>query len=106
MTHHTLTPFRSSLLNLLLLVPILFLLVLTAQAQTSQTTTDKLTPSGLAPGAPAGSYPLSGFENINLFNGNLDLRLPLIALDGRGLGSAQHDGFDQYQEVASTRRAY
>jgi len=66
MTHHTLTPFRSSLLNLLRLVPILFLLVLTAQAQTSQTTTDKLT---------------------------------------SGLGGTQHDGVDQYQEMASTRRA-
>lgn len=43
-----------------------------------------MTPSGMAPGAPAGSYALSGFESINLYNGNLDLRLPLITLGGRG----------------------
>jgi hypothetical protein len=52
------------------------------QAQTSAT--DGKTPTGLAPGAPAGSYILSGFDNINLFNGNLSFTLPLINIKGRG----------------------
>ncbi|MFY9554085.1 MAG: hypothetical protein WAV47_05120, partial [Blastocatellia bacterium] len=42
------------------------------------------TPLGLSPGAPAGSYALSGFENVNLFNGNLNFRLPIVQIGGRG----------------------
>lgn len=64
---------------------VLLLFLSTASSgQTTLTTTDKMTPSGIAPGAPAGSYPLSGMESINLYNGNLDFRLPLLSLDGRG----------------------
>src|SRR5215212_3473458 len=51
-------------------------------AQTS--VTDGMTPTGLAPGSPAGSYPLSGFESVNLFNCNLSFRLPLLRAGGRG----------------------
>ncbi|MGB9182070.1 MAG: hypothetical protein WCB68_22770, partial [Pyrinomonadaceae bacterium] len=39
---------------------------------------------GTAPGAPAGSYTLSGFESVNLFNGNLNIHLPLLQVGGRG----------------------
>src|SRR5262245_52576969 len=42
------------------------------------------TPPGLAPGAPAGSYALSDLDNINLYNGNLNFRLPLLKMGGRG----------------------
>ena len=42
------------------------------------------TPPGHAPGAPAGSYPVSDLEQINLFNGNMQLRLRLLDVDGRG----------------------
>ena len=42
------------------------------------------TPLGLAPGAPAGAYALSDFDNVNLFNGGLSFRLPLISAGGRG----------------------
>ncbi len=42
------------------------------------------TPIGLAPGSPAGSYSLSGFDTINLFNGNLNFNLPLLGVAGRG----------------------
>lgn len=45
---------------------------------------DKVTPSGMTPGSPAGSYALSGFDNVNLFNGNLNFRLPLLGIGGRG----------------------
>jgi hypothetical protein len=37
-----------------------------------------------APGAPAGSYVLSAFETVNLFNGNLQFALPLHEVSGRG----------------------
>jgi YD repeat-containing protein len=46
--------------------------------------TDGLTPLGLSPGSPAGSYTLSGFDNVNLYNGNLNFRLPLLQIHGRG----------------------
>lgn len=49
-----------------------------------QQSTDGATPLGLSPGAPAGSYPLSDFENVNLFNGTLNVALPLVKIGGRG----------------------
>ncbi len=69
------------------IVPTLLILVLAvvAAAQTTSTTgSDRITPIGLQAGAPAGSYSLSDFENINLYNGNLSFRLPLVHLGGRG----------------------
>lgn len=45
---------------------------------------DRTTPLGVAPGAPAGSYPLSDLERINLFNGSLSFYLPLLTIGGRG----------------------
>lgn len=52
------------------------------------TSTDGSTSSGIAPGSPAGSYGLSEFDNVNLYNGNLNFSLPLIGVLGRG--EAQH----------------
>jgi hypothetical protein len=67
------------------LVVLLFLLSNSARAQYPTTTsTDGQTPLGLAPGAPEGSYALSGFDQVNLFNGNLNFGLPLMHLGGRG----------------------
>lgn len=63
------------------------LVSISTHAQTTTTTTsiiDGRTPSGLQPGSPAGTYPLSGFENVNLYNGNLNFRLPLLQVGGRG----------------------
>jgi hypothetical protein len=63
----------------------LLFLALAAAAGPAQTSnTDGTTPAGLAPGAPAGSYALTGFENVNLFNGNLNFNLPLYQVQGRG----------------------
>src|SRR4030095_12705288 len=42
------------------------------------------TPLAQQPGSPAGSYPLSGFDTVNLFNGHLNFRLPLMQIGGRG----------------------
>ena len=50
----------------------------------SQSSTDGLTPPSLTPGSPAGSYSLTDFENVNLFNGNLNFHLPLVKIGGRG----------------------
>jgi RHS repeat-associated protein len=49
-----------------------------------QKPTDGATPLGLAPGAPAGSYALSDFESVNLYNGHLNFHLPLVNIGGRG----------------------
>src|SRR5947209_16045086 len=58
------------------------LLVGTADAQRSST--DGYTPMALQPGAPAGSYALSDFDHVNLYNGNLNFSLPLRRVVGRG----------------------
>lgn len=62
----------------------IFSLLLLAGGASGQSDTDGSTPLGLAPGAPAGSYSLSGFDNVNLFNGNLNFQLPLLGVSGRG----------------------
>ena len=71
---------------------VLIFLVLTSavlNVRSSTSATDGATPLALQPGAPAGSYALSGLDNINLFNGNLNFRLPLATIIGRGeIGSA------------------
>ncbi|HKC63551.1 MAG TPA: hypothetical protein VKB86_07930, partial [Pyrinomonadaceae bacterium] len=54
-----------------------------ARAQNTSST-DGSTPLAISPGAPAGSYSLSGFDNINLYNGNLNFSLPLVNVAGRG----------------------
>ena len=42
------------------------------------------TPPAVVPGAPAGSYPLSGIEQINPFNGGMNASIPLLQVGGRG----------------------
>src|SRR5262245_2812495 len=65
-----------------------FLLLPATQAG-AQTATDGMTPSGLAPGAAAGAYSLSGFDNVNLYNGNLNFSMPLLGIGGRGGAQTQ-----------------
>lgn len=43
-------------------------------------------PATLNPGNPVGSYAISNFESVNLFNGNLNVQFPLNKLGGRGEG--------------------
>jgi len=52
------------------------------QAQAS--ITDGTTIPSIAPGAPAGSYTLSKFETVNVYNGHLNFTLPLLKVGGRG----------------------
>ena len=87
MRSHTLAPrfLRKALCRRVLLCTCLLLLPYGVAAQVLKTSaTDGHTPSGLAPGAPAGSYPLSGFENINPYNGSLNFHFPLVKVGGRG----------------------
>jgi RHS repeat-associated protein len=67
---------------------VVMLLMNTVAAQ-SRESTDGTTPLGIAPGSPAGSFALSGFDTINPYNGNLNFRLPILGIAGRG--SAQVD---------------
>lgn len=63
---------------------ILFSCVAAAQTTTTTRATDGHTPLEIAPGSPAGSYALSDFDSINLFNQSLGFRLPLLSVGGRG----------------------
>lgn len=63
---------------------ILLLAVFLPCVTKAQSVTDGSTPLGLTPGMPAGSYALSDFDSVNLYNGNLGFRLPLVAIAGRG----------------------
>lgn len=38
----------------------------------------------ITPGNPAGAYSLGGFDNVNLFNGNINIDFPLVNIGGRG----------------------
>ena len=42
---------------------------------------------GQQPGTPVGSFQLSGLDTVNLFNGHLNFRLPLLNVGGRGEAS-------------------
>jgi len=53
------------------------------EAQTSKPT-DGSTPLALQAGRPSGSFSLSGFDNINPYNGSLNFSLPLLSIVGRG----------------------
>ncbi len=86
---------RISLLNFhrqnLLRIALTFLCVTFAVAAFQQNTaaqttkpTDGATPLGLQAGSPAGSYSLSGFDSVNLYNGSLSFALPLLSIGGRG----------------------
>ncbi|HWQ31399.1 MAG TPA: RHS repeat-associated core domain-containing protein [Blastocatellia bacterium] len=67
---------------------VFLLVLLSLESRAQSNITDGTTPPSVAPGAPAGSYPLSDLESLNLFNGNMNLRFPLLNVGGRG--SAQY----------------
>lgn len=55
-----------------------------AQQSTSWSATTGTTPASMAPGAPAGSYSLSGFESVALYDRRINFNLPLLHIGGRG----------------------
>src|SRR5690349_2625432 len=61
---------------------VLFFALTSVHAQ--QQATDGTTLLALSPGAPAGSYTLSDFEDVNLFNGTLNFSMNLLKIGGRG----------------------
>ena len=67
--------------SLLAIVLFVFCVSIGVKAQGS---TDGTTPVGLTAGAPSGTYPLSDFDVVNLFNGTLNFRLPIYQIAGRG----------------------
>src|ERR1700752_3954288 len=71
---------RSAFLSVAVFV-LLFTSVGSARAQN---TIHGSTSASQAPGAPSGSYALTGFENVNLFNGHLNFHLPLLPIGARG----------------------
>lgn len=50
----------------------------------AQAPNDNGAPLGMSPGAPEGSYALSGFESVNLYNGGVSISFPLHPIGGRG----------------------
>src|SRR5689334_21975683 len=65
-------------------IPILILVAILSQNVKAQSSIDGSTPAGQARGTPTGTYPLTGFDNVNLFNGHLNFHLPLMVVGGRG----------------------
>jgi RHS repeat-associated protein len=84
MTTETRSLFCSRAFALHHAVRVVLVVVVMAVTGRSQSSTDGLTPPALTPGSPASSYSLTDFENINLFNGNLNFHLPLVKIGGRG----------------------
>lgn len=68
------TPGRAK--SFFLVLSILVLVVITSSAQ--------VTSSGVEGGRPAGSHSIDDFANVNLFNGNLNLSMPIARVGGRG----------------------
>jgi RHS repeat-associated protein len=78
---------------LLILFCFVMLVPTSIEAQTTSPT-DTTTPLALSPGSPVGSYAVSGFENVNPYNGNLSFHLPLISIGGRGVATSSVLGID------------
>jgi hypothetical protein len=62
-----------------ILAIVLLLVVVAGNSNADKSSTDGATPSVITPGTPSGSYSLSGLDNINLFNGNLNFGLRYCA---------------------------
>lgn len=61
-----------------------FAILILAAVALAQGSGESMTPPTLTPGSPTGSYTLSDFDTVNLFNGNINFRLPLMKIGGRG----------------------
>ncbi len=72
------SPFLGNAFYVVLLIVILF------KSMAASTATDGSTPLALTPGAPAGSYPLSGLDQMNPYTGNISFSLSLLGIGGRG----------------------
>lgn len=75
---------RTAALTALLVLSACLAMAQSDEPTVTQNLLDSVTPTALAPGGPAGSYVLSGFENINPASGHLSIALPLLQVGGRG----------------------
>jgi hypothetical protein len=75
---------NSAILTGQFVLAVLLMLFNTSANAQIRTIDDGYTPTGVAQGAVAGSYAVSGFENINLYNGMLNIAFPLLSIGGRG----------------------
>jgi RHS repeat-associated protein len=66
------------------IIALMFLMACFSTSVQAQGSTDGTTPLGLTAGAPSGTYPLSDFDIVNLYNGTLSFRLPIYQIAGRG----------------------
>src|SRR5258707_331080 len=56
-----------------------------APAQTlGNSVIDGPVPASVKPGSPATAYPLEGFDTVNLYNGKVNVAIPLLKIGGRG----------------------
>ncbi len=78
----TLATRKAQYFNLILF----FILILSARTTHAQSGS---TPLALAPGSPAGSYQLSDIDTVNLFNGRINIRMPVFTAKGRGGAAGQ-----------------
>ena len=69
-----------------IILTLLLMLFCLAQSAFAQVPPNSTTRSAYQANA-AGSYQISGFDNINFFNGNLSVNLPLATVGGRGEAS-------------------
>jgi YD repeat-containing protein len=77
--------FQSTTLNAMSVAVLGFasILIISFSAR-AQSITDGSTPLALSPGSPTGSYSLSDFDSVALYNGNLGFSLPMVKIAGRG----------------------
>lgn len=73
-----------SLRHLYISIPACVLTLMLSSTVSAQRITDGSTPLGVSSGAPTGSYALGDFDSVNLYNGSLNFRLPLVKISGRG----------------------
>ncbi len=103
MTDTTIATQCSFVITINRLVKAIMLLLLSAissNAQEIPNITYGSMPPAIAPGSPAGSYALSGLDNISLYSGQINLRLPLLQVGGRGgAGYTMTLNFDQRWRV-------
>ena len=81
----------------------------------AQAPNDNGSPLGMSPGAPEGSYALSGFESVNLYNGSLSFSFPVHNIGGRGAAGyspqvpidlkwmvTKNEWYDEFQHIQYT----
>jgi YD repeat-containing protein len=71
---------QKNVMNAIVNISLLLVVLIFPSISKAQT----VPPSAITPGTPGGSYPLDGFDAVNLFNGNLNFNLPLLKTNGRG----------------------